>query len=94
MIQDNLKTTEKLKKEAKADRPFGKINFIMMGVCLLLIVVGFLLMSGPGSTIEDGFNPEIFSTRRIVVGPLLSFLGFLLMTVAIIYNPSGKNKKN
>jgi hypothetical protein len=44
-------------------------------------------MSGGGSSIEGGFNPDIFSTRRIVVGPTVSFLGFLLMAFAIIYRP-------
>lgn len=77
-------------KRNNTNHPFGKINFIMMGCCLALIVAGFLLMSGPGSSIEEGFNPDIFSTRRIVVGPLLSFLGFLLMAPAIIWNPDKK----
>lgn len=74
-------------KQADAQRPFSKRNFLMMGACLLLIVVGFLLMSGPGSSVENGFNPDIFSTRRIVVGPTLAFLGFLLMAFAIIAGP-------
>lgn len=75
------------------DRPFSKINYYLMGGCLFLIVLGFILMSGGGSTVENGFNPEIFSTRRIVVGPLLSFLGFLFMAFAIIYTPSSLRKK-
>ena len=58
-----------LKQDDKASYPFGKINFICMGVCLVLIIVGFLLMGGEGSSVERGFNPDIFSTRRIVVGP-------------------------
>ncbi|MDE7402457.1 MAG: DUF3098 domain-containing protein [Muribaculaceae bacterium] len=65
--------------------PFTKVNFLMMGGCLLLIIIGFLLMSGGGSTDGVTFNPEVFSTRRIVVGPLLTFLGFLLMAFAIIW---------
>lgn len=73
-------------------RPFGKINFICMGICLVLIIVGFLLMSGPGSSAEGGFNPDIFSTRRIVVGPALAFLGFLFMAFAIIIKPEHINK--
>jgi hypothetical protein len=72
------------------DRPFSKINYYMMGGCLAMIIIGFLLMSGGGSTVENGFNPEIFSTRRIVVGPLFAFLGFLLMAFAIIYSPKKK----
>lgn len=76
------------------ERPFSKINYYMMGGCLFLIILGFILMSGGGSTVENGFNPEIFSTRRIVVGPLLSFLGFLFMAFAIIYTPSSRRKKS
>ena len=47
-------------------------------------------MLGGSSTVEGGFNPDIFSTRRIVVGPLLSFLGFLLMAFAILVDPKKK----
>lgn len=75
-------------------RPFSKINFYMMGGCLALIIIGFILMSGGGSSDPAAFNPEIFSTRRIVVGPLLSFLGFLLMAFAIIYTPGSKKSSN
>lgn len=78
-----------LEKMTDSQRPFSKINFWMMGVCVALIIIGFLLMSGGGSTGES-FNPEVFSTRRIVVGPLLSFLGFLFMAFAIIYRPKNK----
>ena len=65
-------------------QPFSKVNFWLIGGCCCLIVIGFLLMLGGGSSIENGFNPDIFSTRRIVVGPLLAFLGFLLLAFAIL----------
>lgn len=81
------KDPQGLEKMSASERPFSKQNYYMMGVCLGLIILGFLLMSGGGSTLENGFNPDIFSTRRIVVGPLLSFLGFLLMAFAIIRKP-------
>lgn len=74
-------------KTDDSQRPFTKMNFILMAVCAAMIVIGFILMSGGGSSIEGGFNPDIFSTRRIVVGPTVSFLGFLLMAFAIIYRP-------
>ena len=87
--EKKLPDTDGLDKMTETQRPFSKINLWMMGVCLALIILGFLLMSGGGS---DGtsFNPDVFSTRRIVVGPLLSFLGFLFMAFAIIYRPKKK----
>lgn len=61
----------------------SRINFIGMAIAGLMIVAGFLLMLGPSSTV-DRFEPDIFSTRRIVVGPLIAFLGFVAMAVAIM----------
>lgn len=48
-------------------------------------------MSGGGTNGTD-FNPEVFSTRRIVVGPLLAFLGFLLMAISIVWIPKSMKK--
>lgn len=72
---------------------FTKTNILMMLGCLALIIIGFLLMSGGSSSVEGGFNPDIFSTRRIVVGPTLAFLGFFLMAFAIIM-PSKRKKRS
>lgn len=82
--------SDKLEPVKASERPFGKLNFILMACCIVLIVVGFILMTGPGSSVENGFNPDIFSTRRIVVGPTLSFLGFLCMAFAIIVKPKNR----
>lgn len=79
----------KIDEITPAERPFGKNNLIMMGVSLALIILGFILMSG-GASQGTEFNPEVFSTRRIVVGPLFCFLGFLSMAFAIVWKP----KKN
>lgn len=83
-----------LDRMEKRERPFSRVNYYIMGGCLALIVLGFVLMSGGGSTVENGFNPEIFSTRRIVVGPMLSFLGFLLMAFSIVWMPKKKVKSD
>ena len=78
------------RKEAEARMPLGRKNYLFMLIGLGIIILGFILMSGGGSP-DESFNPEVFSTRRIVVGPLLSFLGFLLMAFAILWTP-GKKK--
>lgn len=83
------KTDTKLKKQDRAHQPLERINFIIMGCAGAAIILGFLLMLGGGSTTET-FNPDIFSTRRIVIGPLFAFLGFVAMAVGIIIRPKGK----
>jgi len=52
-------------------------------VACLLVVAGFLLMSGSAST-EQSFNPDIFSPRRIVIAPMLCLAGYLLVIVGIL----------
>lgn len=81
------KPDSRLEKETASQFPLGKKNFIMMAIAGALIVIGFLLMLG-GSSTEEAFNPDIFSARRVVVGPTISFLGFLFMGYAIIRRPS------
>ena len=77
----------RLEKEAPRDFPLVKRNFIWMAVSAALIVIGFLLMLGAGSTEE--FNPDIFSTRRIVIGPTIAFIGFVAMGISIIFRSKG-----
>lgn len=84
---NNMPTDPAIKKMTPSEQPFSKANYWLMGACCLLIIIGFLLMLGGGSSVENGFNPDIFSTRRIVVGPLLAFIGFLLMAFAILVEP-------
>lgn len=66
-----------------------KLNAILIAVCLLIVVVGFALMVGAPSGANE-FNPDIFSIRRITVGPMIALFGFLLMIVAILYKPRKK----
>lgn len=72
--------------EKATQLPLVKINFIMMAASAALIVLGFLLMLG-GKSSGEVFNPDIFGTRRIVVGPTIAFLGFVAMGVSLIYRP-------
>lgn len=75
-----------LEKEDYSQLPLVKINFILMAVAALMIIVGFILISGGAPADADTFNPEVFSTRRIVVGPTITFLGFVFLGVGIMWN--------
>jgi uncharacterized membrane protein len=68
----------------------AKTNLILIAVGLLIIVIGFLLMMGAPS--GDTYNPDIFSTRRITVGPMISFFGFIFIIFAILFKPQNKEK--
>ena len=57
---------------------FDKMNFILLAVGMAIIILGFLLMTGPSST-ETMFEPDIISVRRIKVAPAVCFFGFSFM---------------
>ena len=76
--------------ESESMKPFVKKNFLFMGISLLLIIVGFLLMTGSANNDPTQFNPDIFSARRIVVGPTMAFIGFVAMAFSIVYSPKQK----
>lgn len=70
----------------KKNLAFGRSNFIMLGVSMFVVIVGFILMSGPGSD-ATAFNEDIFSAIRIKVAPVVCFIGFISMIYAIIHRP-------
>lgn len=76
---------------ANKDFAFGKENFVWIAAAIACIIIGFMLMSGGGSG-DSTFNPEIFSTRRIVVAPIVTVIGFVLMIVGIMRNSKDKNR--
>ena len=65
------------------------LNAILIAISLVIIVLGFALMVGEPSGATE-FNPDIFSVRRITVGPMISLFGFMVMIVAILYKPRKK----
>lgn len=67
-----------------ADMIFGKQNYILMGVGLALMIVGFMLMAG-GEQAPDSWNPgEIYSFRRTVLAPFV-ILGGLVVEIFAIF---------
>jgi len=66
---------------------FDKENFIMLAIAIVLIIFGFWLMSGGQSSEETGFDPSIFSARRIVIAPIVTTIGFASVIVAILKKP-------
>ena len=70
----------------KRNYAFDKINFILIAVGMVIVILGFILMSGAGSD-ETVFDNDIFSVRRIKVAPVVCFIGFISIVYAIIRKP-------
>ncbi len=65
---------------------FDKVNFLLLAIGMAVVIVGFILMTGPASS-PDHFEPDIFSARRIKVAPLVSLAGFVFMIYAVLRKP-------
>jgi len=70
---------------------FQKHNYILLLVGLLIVVLGFFLMSGGGSEDPTKFSEEIFSARRITVAPIVVLIGYGFVMYAIMKKPKAKN---
>ena len=70
---------------------FDKTNFILLAVGMAVVILGFILMTGPVST-PAHFEPDIFSVRRIKVAPLVCLLGFVFMIYAVLRKPKTEDK--
>lgn len=89
-----------MSKEVKTENErfpflFGKKNYVFMIIGLFVILLGFLLMTGPdANTRPDGvldpnyWNEDIFSWRRIRLAPTLVLIGFAIEIYAILLNPT------
>jgi uncharacterized membrane protein len=62
----------------------GKKNLFLIAIGFGLVVLGFILMMGSPST-EAAYNPDIFSFRRIVLGPGVALGGFLFVIFGILH---------
>ena len=81
-----------MSKQKKADKPkptflFGKRNYMIMLIGLVVIALGFILMAGGGSDDPAVFNEEIYSFRRIRLAPTLVIIGLAIEIYAILANP-------
>lgn len=70
----------------KRNFAFDRMNYILLAIGMAVVIIGFLLMSGSGST-DTAYDPDIFSTRRIKVAPVVCLIGFVSMIYAVVRRP-------
>ena len=76
-------------KKAEAPTLLCRTNYIIILSACVAIAVGFVLMAGDGST-ETTFEKDIFSTRRIVIAPMVCLTGYLAIIIGIIWRPKSQ----
>ena len=66
------------KAESKPQQPmlFAKENYILIIASLVILIIGFMLMSG---------KTDIYNSTKLTVAPIVVILGFILGIVAIFY---------
>lgn len=68
---------------------FGATNYKILIIGLVVIALGFILMSGGSNENPNIFNEEVFNFRRIRLAPTVVLIGFGIT----IYSILKSNKK-
>lgn len=76
--------------------PLSTKNYYMMLAGVIVIVIGFILMSGGGDHTATEFDESIFSFRRITLAPIVVIAGFVLEIFAIMkrFDKGGENNND
>lgn len=69
------------------------LKYLLIG--LIVMVSGYILMSGGGSDDPQVFNYSMFDFRRMVVAPVVIILGIIIEVVAImkVFGQDKQDKK-
>lgn len=88
-----LTYSEKTKQTSNVRPPlFRKINYILMIVGVILLAIGYILLSGGAAESPDVFTGEIFNVRRLRVAPIFMVIGLVIEIFAIMYHPKTKSE--
>ena len=71
--------------------PPKNVRFILIG--LIVMVAGYILMIGGGSSDPQVFNYDMFDFRRLVAAPLVIIAGIVIIILAIMGAVRDRRKK-
>ncbi|MCL2132227.1 MAG: DUF3098 domain-containing protein [Lentimicrobiaceae bacterium] len=72
--------------------PFGMLNYILLVAGLVVLGIGYVLLSGGGTDNPNEFSEAIFDTRRLTVAPFVLVIGFAIEFVAIFLKIANKEE--
>ena len=68
---------------------FNRQKYIGLTIALISLILGFLLMSGPGKHPASEFDPSIYSFRRITLAPIIVLASYAGIIYVIMKKPNG-----
>lgn len=86
---------KEIKKDTKGTeaRPamhfaFGPKNYMFLLLGIACLIIGYITLSGGGSTDPNVFSEELFSPRRMVLAPIILIIGYGIVAYAIMIRES------
>ena len=79
-----MKWFNNIKDENDNKMPLTVKNYILILIGALIIILGFVLMSGGEPATPENFDYSIFSCRRITLAPIVVVAGFAFEIYAIL----------
>ena len=70
---------------------FGATNYKILIIGLVVIALGFILMSGGANENPNVFNEEVFNFRRIRLAPTVVLIGFGITIYSILKKSKSEN---
>ena len=81
-----------MSEDKKQKFALGKLNYFIMIGGVVIVILGFIMMSGGGSEDPNEFNAdELFSPRRITWAPITVILGYIVVIFSIMWRPKSKS---
>lgn len=77
-----------MSKNSSISFALGKKNYMIIIAGLVVLTLGYILMSGGGSPDPNVFNAdELFSHRRITLAPIVILIGYGVVGYGIMVRP-------
>lgn len=77
-----------MSKNSSISFALGKKNYMIIIAGLVVLTLGYILMSGGGSPDPNVFNAdELFSPRRITLAPIVILIGYGIVGYGIMVRP-------
>lgn len=69
-----------------------KINWQILVIAVILIIGGYILMSGGEADDKYKFSNDIFNFRRITLAPIIVVAGYILVLLSIFLTSKRASK--